>query len=78
MLPLFPRPNIFIKHAGWINSVKFNSDGTKLAVASDDRVARIWSLEYNRCVGELTGHSGVQWQSAALGTLVLHSPDVCK
>jgi WD40 repeat protein len=38
-----PSPPQELQHAGPINSLEFNHDGTMVATASDDRTARIWS-----------------------------------
>jgi WD40 repeat protein len=40
-----------------IRSLAFSADGSKLAVASSQGVARIWDLATNRLDAALTGHT---------------------
>jgi WD40 repeat protein len=47
-------------HSGYVTSVAWNNDGTKLASGSDDETVRIWSVgsvDTFECVSTLSGHS---------------------
>ena len=35
-----------LRHTGWVESVDFSADGTKLLTTSDDGTAKIWSLDF--------------------------------
>ncbi len=45
-------------HAGFVNSVAFNHDGTRLATASHDGTARIWNPTTGEQLTQLDGHTG--------------------
>jgi len=45
----------FVGHNGRINSVSFSPTGNAIAIASDDRTAKLWDLHGN-CLVTFTGH----------------------
>ena len=45
----------FVGHNGRINSVSFSPTGNAIAIASDDRTAKLWDLQGN-CLVTFTGH----------------------
>ena len=45
-------------HTGWIMSVAWNSDGTKIVSGSDDRTIKIWDAITGACLITLTGNDG--------------------
>jgi WD40 repeat protein len=44
-------------HTDWVRSVAWSPDGTKIATASDDNTARVWSSSSGSTLLTLTGHS---------------------
>ncbi|KAM0246869.1 hypothetical protein ACHAQJ_010072 [Trichoderma viride] len=45
-------------HTGMIRSMEFSHDSTLILTASEDKTARIWSIESGVCSQELQGHTG--------------------
>jgi hypothetical protein len=45
-------------HTDWVYAVAWSPDGTHLATAGDDRVARIWDPTTGTTLATLTGHTG--------------------
>ena len=43
-------------HEKEVTSVKFNPNGQYLASSSLDRTARVWDIEYGKCLYELKEH----------------------
>jgi|WetSurMetagenome_2_1015567.scaffolds.fasta_scaffold05323_2 WD40 repeat protein/lysophospholipase L1-like esterase len=43
-IPLAPQELHKLTHNGWVQSVSFSPDGSKLAAGSDDNTARIWDV----------------------------------
>jgi WD40 repeat protein len=44
-------------HSGWVRSVAFSPDSTRLASGSDDRTVKIWDASSGACLETLEGHS---------------------
>ncbi|CAK9088859.1 unnamed protein product [Durusdinium trenchii] len=60
-------------HSGKVFSISFSADGTRLASASGDATAKVWSCKTYRCVRTLEGHTDAvnsvcfaQWRSLEL------------
>jgi hypothetical protein len=51
-------------HSNWVRSVAWSPDGTKIATASDDNTARVWSSSSGSTLLTLTGHSSGVWSVA--------------
>jgi WD40 repeat protein len=58
-------------HTGWVNSVSFSPDGSKLASGSSDGTIRLWDIETMKSIATLKGHTG--WVNS-----VSFSPDGSK
>ncbi len=58
-------------HTGWVNSVSFSPDGSKLASGSSDGTIRLWDVETMKSIATLKGHTG--WVNS-----VSFSPDGSK
>jgi WD40 repeat protein len=59
-LSSWPAPPLeWTGHAGWILSVGYSPNGTRVVTGSTDKTIRIWDAESGAAVGEhLTGHNG--------------------
>ncbi|KAJ5507056.1 hypothetical protein N7527_009199 [Penicillium freii] len=44
-------------HSGWISSIAWSQDRSRLASVSDDNTVRIWDLATGQCASSLEGHS---------------------
>jgi len=53
-----------IQHAGIIRGVAFSPDGRRLATASDDQTARIWSIDTGQPVSPPLEHRAPVWRLA--------------
>lgn len=51
-----PRLMLPIDHSGFISSIQFSPDDSKVATASDDNTAKIWDAETGRLLVDLKGH----------------------
>lgn len=51
-------------HSGWVWSVAFSPDGSKLASASRDRTVRLWNVGTGQVEQTLEGHSDSVWSVA--------------
>lgn len=49
---------IYHGHTGWIQSLAFAPDGTRLASGSHDHTIRLWDLKTGQCLKTLRGHRG--------------------
>jgi WD40 repeat protein len=45
-------------HSGWVSSVAFSHDSTRLASASGDSTVKVWDASSGACLQTLEGHSG--------------------
>ncbi|RYO77350.1 hypothetical protein DL764_010226 [Monosporascus ibericus] len=43
-------------HGGWVNSVAFSADGSRLASGSEDRTVKVWDAATGACLSTLEGH----------------------
>lgn len=53
-----------VGHLGWVWSVVFSRDGSKLASCSSDKTIRVWDVQTGKCLQVLQGHSGSIWALA--------------
>merc|ERR1712072_887383 len=47
----------FTGHTSWVKSAVFSNDGTNILTASDDKTAKLWSVENGPCIQTFTGHT---------------------
>lgn len=52
------------KHTGWVYSVSFSPDGVFLASGSDDKNARLWSVNTGQCLKILQEYTDMVWSVA--------------
>jgi hypothetical protein len=45
-------------HSGWVSSVVFSPDGSRVASGSGDNTVRVWDVQTGECQHTLEGHSG--------------------
>jgi tRNA A-37 threonylcarbamoyl transferase component Bud32 len=51
-------------HTGWVSSVAFSPDGTRLATASGDKTARLWDARTGQPLRKFQGHTSAVWSVA--------------
>jgi hypothetical protein len=55
-------PQLELKgHTGYVMSVSFSPDGTRIVTGSEDRTARVWDARTGTPLLELKGHTGWVW-----------------
>jgi WD40 repeat protein len=64
-------------HSGWVFSVVFSRDGSKVVSGSNDSTARVWDAASGRQLKKLEGHSGSVYSVALSpdGSKVVSGPD---
>ena len=45
-------------HTGWVSSVSFSPDGTRIVTGSEDQTAKVWDARTGTALLELKGHTG--------------------
>jgi len=58
--PLAPR----LEHRGFIHTIMFSPDGSRLLTASDDHTARLWDATTGRPLGPPIEHDEAVWWAA--------------
>jgi WD40 repeat protein len=53
----------FTSHTSWVETAAWSPDGTRLATASFDRTARIWSAATGQLIHTLTGHTDFVYEA---------------
>ena len=46
---------LFTGHSGWVNSVRFSPDGSRIVSGSDDNTVRIWNAVTGACEVTIEG-----------------------
>ncbi|KAL4899381.1 hypothetical protein BDW74DRAFT_163568 [Aspergillus multicolor] len=64
-------------HSGWVQSVTFSPDGTRLASSSDDQTIKLWDASTGELQQTLEGHSHWVWSEADTGISILHDQWIC-
>ncbi|ETO05920.1 WD-40 repeat protein [Reticulomyxa filosa] len=57
LLKYFKPLKVLCGHSGYVNSVKFSPDGTKIVSSSNDNTVRIWDIMSGKEIRVLKGHS---------------------
>ena len=75
--PPTERIKILSGHTGWVRSVAYSPDGTKIVSGAGDTTVKIWDANTGQCLKTLTGHTE-QVRSVAYspdGTKIVSSSD---